>query len=66
MKKDKITAMWEEDGDLMLLKKFFNYIHQDENIKKRIKEKTLAKIAAPDETAKRESAEQHIPVQQTF
>jgi hypothetical protein len=66
MKKDKITAMWEEDGDLMLLKKFFNYIHQDENIKKRIKEKTLAKIAAPDETAKQESAEQHIPVQQTF
>jgi len=42
--KDRITAIWEEDGDLMRLQKFFNFIHQDENLKNRIKEKTLAKI----------------------
>jgi len=62
MEKDKITAMWEEDGDLMLLKRFFGYIYQDEKMKNRIKEKTLAKIAAPAETMKLDSAEQRIPV----
>jgi len=44
MNKDRITAMWEEDGDLMRLRKFFGYIHQNDNLKNRIKEKTLEKI----------------------
>ncbi|NLP43969.1 MAG: DUF4349 domain-containing protein [Peptococcaceae bacterium] len=44
MNKDRITAMWEEDGDLMRLREFFSYIHQNDNLKNRIKEKTLEKI----------------------
>ena len=49
MKKDKITAMWEEDGDLMRIRKFFDYIYQNENLKERIKQKALAKISTSDE-----------------
>ena len=49
MNKDKITAMWEEDGDLMRIRKFFDYIYQDENLKERIKQKALAKISTSDE-----------------
>ena len=49
MDRDKITAMWEEDGDLMRIKKFFGYVYQDEDLKQRIKQKTLAKISEPDE-----------------
>jgi len=45
MKEDKIKAIWEEDGDLMRIKNFFQYLHQDENLKERIKQKTLAKIS---------------------
>jgi len=48
MRDDKITAMWEEDGDLMRLKGFFAYIHQDNHLKDRIKKKTLEKITAVD------------------
>jgi len=50
MNDDKITAMWEEDGDLMRIKEFFAYIHQDDNLKERIKQKTLAKITAEPNT----------------
>ncbi len=46
MKDDRITAMWEEDGDLMRLKEFFAYIHQNDNLKERVKNKTLEKITA--------------------
>ncbi|RNC28767.1 MAG: hypothetical protein AWM53_01208 [Candidatus Dichloromethanomonas elyunquensis] len=44
MKEDKMTAIWEEDGDLMHLQKFFAYICQDQELKERIKVKTLQKI----------------------
>lgn len=60
MNDDKITAMWEEDGDLMRIKEFFAYIHQDANLKDRIKQKTLAKI-----TAEQNPADQSAVVQST-
>ncbi|MCM1564519.1 MAG: DUF4349 domain-containing protein, partial [Dehalobacter sp.] len=44
MSEDKIKAMWEEDGDLMRLKKFFGYVYQDDGLKERIKDKTRGKI----------------------
>ncbi|RJE48457.1 MULTISPECIES: DUF4349 domain-containing protein [unclassified Dehalobacter] len=44
MSEDKMTAMWEEDGDLMRLKKFFGYVCQGDGIKERIKDKTVEKI----------------------
>ena len=48
MKEDKITAMWEEDGDLMRIKNFFEYLHQDDDLKDRIKQKALSKISSAD------------------
>lgn len=50
MDKDKITAMWEEDGDLMRIKQFFGYVYQNEDLKERIKQKTLTKISDPPES----------------
>ncbi|HHV65519.1 MAG TPA: DUF4349 domain-containing protein [Peptococcaceae bacterium] len=45
MKEDKIKALWEEDGDLMRVKDFFTYIYQSSDLKERIKDKTIEKIA---------------------
>lgn len=45
MLEDKIAAIWEEDGDLELLQNFFKALPQDDEIKARIKSKTLQKIA---------------------
>ena len=55
MDKDKITAMWEEDGDLMRIKQFFGYVYQNDDLKERIKQKTLARISDPSETKTSES-----------
>lgn len=49
MKDDKITAMWEEDGDLMRLKDFFTYVYQGNELKERIKNKTKEIIAVDEE-----------------
>lgn len=51
MKGKKGTAIWEEDGDLMRVKEYFNYIYQNQNVKSRIKQKTLAKISPDGELA---------------
>lgn len=56
MREDKITAMWEEDGDLMRIKDFFAYVYQDNNLKDRIKNKTLEKIADLNEPQHNESS----------
>ncbi len=61
MNKDKITAMWEEDGDLMRIRKFFGYVYQDEDLKQRIKQKALAKISEPDEIS--ESGEPGLKIE---
>ena len=50
MKKDKITTLWEKDGDLMRIQNFFKCISPSDNLKDRIKEKTLNKISAPDDS----------------
>jgi len=50
MKKDKITAMWEEDGDLMRIENFFKSISPSETLKNRIKEKTLRKISVSEDS----------------
>jgi len=50
MEEDKITAMWEEDGDLMKIRNFFDYLHQEETLKDRIKQKTLDRISSADIT----------------
>lgn len=50
MNQDKITAMWEEDGDLMRLKDFFTYVYQDNNLKERIKSKTIEKLLSSDDS----------------
>lgn len=64
MDRDKITAMWEEDGDLMRIKKFFGYVYQDEDLKQRIKQKTLAKISAPPETEGAGESTQKVPTEE--
>ncbi|MGI6449609.1 MAG: DUF4349 domain-containing protein [Desulfitobacteriia bacterium] len=51
MKDDKITAMWEEDGDLMRLKDFFTYVYQGNELKERIKNKTKEIIATDEENS---------------
>jgi hypothetical protein len=61
MRKDKITAMWEEDGDLMCLKNFFAYIYQNNNLKDRIKSKTLEKIAVSNENYVSTTEESEAP-----
>ncbi|NLI90841.1 MAG: DUF4349 domain-containing protein [Peptococcaceae bacterium] len=58
MKEDKITAMWEEDGDLMRVKEFFAYIRQDEDLKDRIKKKTLEKISVSNDSQAFEAKEE--------
>lgn len=45
---NNITAIWEEDGDLMRLKVFFGYTRAEDELKKRIKEKTISKISETD------------------
>lgn len=50
MEKEKIIAMWEEDGDLMRIKKYFTYLYGDEQIKERIKQKTLAILDSKGDT----------------
>lgn len=66
MEKDKITAMWEEDGDLMRIKKFFGYVYQDEDLKQRIKQKALAKISAPEEISKLDEPNQKVEQEQNI
>jgi hypothetical protein len=64
MKKDKIIAVWEEDGDLMHLREFFSYIYQDNNLKDRIKNKTLEKIAISNENKMSTIEETEVPSDQ--
>lgn len=69
MDKDKITAIWEEDGDLMRIKQFFNYLNkEEEDLKERIRQKTLAKINEnPDSPAAgKEGQEEDIIFKQTI
>lgn len=61
MTEDKVTAMWEEDGDLLRLQEFFTYIRQDDELKERIKLKTLQKIS---DTGMTPAWEQEIPDRQ--
>lgn len=42
---NNITAIWEEDGDLMRLKVYFGYAKAEDELKSRIKEKALSKIS---------------------
>lgn len=48
MRKDKITTLWEKDGDLMRIQNFFKCINPSDNLKDRIKQKALNKISVPD------------------
>lgn len=50
MNDERMTAIWEEDGDLMRLREFFAYIHQNDDLKARIKQQTVAKLSGLPET----------------
>ncbi|KUO77831.1 MAG: hypothetical protein APF81_04185 [Desulfosporosinus sp. BRH_c37] len=53
IRRTDLTSLWEEDGDLKRMKAFFHNIHSDsegnEQIKQRIKQKTLEKLAKDEE-----------------
>ncbi|UWG98856.1 DUF4349 domain-containing protein [Dehalobacter sp. DCM] len=59
-----ITAIWEEDDDLMRLKLFYSHTQAEDELKQRIKEKTLSKIT---DTDKHVTADNHSreDIQQT-
>lgn len=49
MREKDVRVLWEEDGDLELMKLFFLSHRPEHDLQQRIKEKTLAKIAREEE-----------------